>query len=117
MQLSLIMGGTVLVLLFLIFFYCFLGITHLCLVDPGVVLPGPSLLFDEVVNGLSRLLSLLPSHRSWSGVQDFFNLEFLLIVNEIRWGRRRLFLIREHRWYIGCKELLIEAWMDFPVGR
>ncbi len=73
---------------FFVLFNCFLCISHLLISYPRVVYPGPSFPFDEVIDGFSRLLSLFSSYGTWSGVEDFFNFEFFLIVDEVRQWRR-----------------------------
>ncbi len=64
---------------------------------------------DEVVNDFVRLLASSSADRAGSRVQDFFDFELLLIVDEI--GRRRGwdFLIREGQQDVRGKELLVEA--------
>ncbi len=99
---------------FFIFFYGFLGVAHFLVPDPRVVLLCPSLPFDEVVHGLPGLLSLSSSQSSWSRIENFFDLEFFFIIDEVGW-RRQEFLIRECRRDIRGQELLVEARMNPPV--
>ncbi len=84
----------------LLFFNGLLGVAHFRVADPRVVFVRPSFPFDEVVDDVIRLLSLSTADRAGFRVEDFFNLELLLIVDELRRRRGRYFLIREGRWNV-----------------
>ncbi len=75
----------------------------------------PSFPFDEVVNDFVQFLTSSTVDRAGSRVQDFFDFEFLLVINEL--GRRcgRDFLIREGRQDVRGKQLLVEARVNLPV--
>ncbi len=75
----------------------------------------PSFPLDKVVDDFVRLLASPTADRAWSRVQDFFDFELLLIVDEI-WRRRgRDFLIREGRRDVRGQELLVEARVNLPM--
>ncbi len=57
----------------------------------------PSFPFDEVVNDFVGLLALSTVDRAGSRVQDFFDFELLLVIDEIGRRCRQNFLIREGR--------------------
>ncbi len=83
-------AGTVFVL-----FDRFLCIVHFRVANPGVMFASPSFPFDEIVNDFVGFLSASPADRSGFRVEYFFDLELLLVVNELGRGRGRYLLVRE----------------------
>ncbi len=75
----------------------------------------PSLPFDEVVDDFVRFLASSTADRAGLRVQDFFDFELLLVIDEV--GRRhgRDFLIRESQRDVRGQELLVEAQVNLPV--
>ncbi len=63
------------------------GIAHFRVANPRIVFVRPSLPLDKVVYDFVGFLALSTTDHAGSRVQDFFDLELLLIVDEI--GRRR----------------------------
>ncbi len=98
-----------------IIFYGFLGVVHFRVVDPRIMFARPSFPFDEVVYDFVQFLASSSADRAGSRVQDFFDFEFLLVIDEV--GRRcgRYFLIREGRRDVRGQELLVEAWVNLPM--
>ncbi len=98
-----------------VFFDSFLGIAHLRVVNPRIVLMSPSLPFDEVVNDFIGLLASSSTDCAGSRVQDFFNFIVLFIIDQV--GRRWQwdFLIRECWQDVRGQQFLVEAWMNLPV--
>ncbi len=83
-----------------VFFNHFLGVAHLGVADPRIVLTRPSFPLDEVVNGFVCFLSSSPTDRAGSRVKDLFNFEFFFVINQVWWQWRRDFLIGESWWKV-----------------
>ncbi len=77
----------------------------------------PSFPFDEIVNDIVRFLASSATDRAGSRVQDFFDFEFLLVIDEVGRRQRQDFLIGEGRRDVQSQKLLVEAWVDLPVRR
>ncbi len=86
-----------------VIFDSLLGIAHFRVADPRIVFVRPSLPFDEVIYDFVWLLPLSTADCVGSRVQDLFDFEFLLVIDEVGRRRRRDFLIREGRRDVRCQ--------------
>ncbi len=74
-----------------------LGVAHFRVADPQIVFACPSFPLYEVIDDIVRLLVSSAADRAAFGVEDFFDLKFLLVINEVRRRSGRDFLVGEVR--------------------
>ncbi len=75
----------------------------------------PSFPFDKVVYDFVGFLASASLDSAGSRVQDFFDLEFFLVIDEVRWWWRQYFLIRKSQQGVRGQELLVEAQVNLPM--